>query len=706
LEPTNPALIVAGISGFGRVGPFAGVKGYEGIVMAKLGFYEGFSRMTRRPGPTFVSAPFATYCAAQTTVHGILGALIERETSGRGQQVDTNLAQGVATLDCWNWTLRFIADRYPEAFHHVESFDADGNPNAHQVMTLLIASTLDGRWLQFAQLQPDLFASLLRVLNMTDLMDDPEWSGLPIYESAKKRTLIWERLLEAAGRLSLADWEAVFDSEPDVFAELFRSGREVLDHPALSEPGWVSTTEDPAVGPLRQLGPIARLVGEEWTPAPSPAIGKTPDGDPAHRSTAPVGSGIGATTALPLAGITVVDLCVWYAAPYATTLLTDLGARVIHVESLTGDPIRPAAGFPEAGGLKVMQGKESIAVDLSTPEGRSIVRQLVLRSSAVLHGFRGGVAERMELDATTLRDLNPNLVYVDATGYGVGGPYAHRPSFAPSIGVAAGIAIRNIGNEDELTSAKTLGERKERVTRLRAATSSISANADGLSALGTASALLLGLFAAKRGAAPHLETTMLSTTASVIYDVSLAYPGKSLPQPDADLLGLSALYRLYEAKDGWVFLAVTKDSEWRALTEAFAPFVALEADSRFGIAAHRRVHDAELAEVLGEVFLSNGVQFWEALLTAGRVACVEAAQTSTEALLMSDDVGRRAGYVTDVVHPVFDTHPRLAPVVRFSRSSTQALAGCLAGQHTDSLLEELGYAASAIQDLRARNIVA
>ena len=77
-----------------------------------------------------------------------------------------------------------------------------------------------------------------------------------------------------------------------------------------------------------------------------------------------------------------------------------------------------------------------------------------------------------------------------------------------------------------------------------------------------------------------------------------------------------------------------------------------------------------------------------------------------EAVMLSEDFGRASGYIADVVHPTFDEHPRLAPTVRFSRSSTQALAGQLKGAHTDSILDELGYDEAARADLREREIVA
>ena len=82
----------------------------------------------------------------------------------------------------------------------------------------------------------------------------------------------------------------------------------------------------------------------------------------------------------PLDGVTILELAVQYAAPYGVTLLADLGARVIKVEPLEGDSIRrQQSQFPEVGGGKVMQGKDSIAVDIRTPEGLEIVHQLAAR---------------------------------------------------------------------------------------------------------------------------------------------------------------------------------------------------------------------------------------------------------------------------------------------------------------------------------------
>src|SRR5262249_38807736 len=147
----------------------------------------------------------------------------------------------------------------------------------------------------------------------------------------------------------------------------------------------------------------------------------------------------------PLAGVTIVELGSYYAGPYGATLLVELGARVIKIEPLDGDPIRYLLGFPETTGVKPLSGKESIALDISTPEGCDIVRTLVARADAALLTFRAGVVERLGLDPETLLSISPDLVCLSAVGYGVDGPFGGRPTFAPAIAAGSGVAGRNLG---------------------------------------------------------------------------------------------------------------------------------------------------------------------------------------------------------------------------------------------------------------------
>ncbi|WP_157124308.1 CoA transferase [Nocardia pseudovaccinii] len=125
------------------------------------------------------------------------------------------------------------------------------------------------------------------------------------------------------------------------------------------------------------------------------------------------------------------------------------GAKVIKVEPLDGDTIRGLVPFPEAGGAKVMQGKESIALDMRSPEGLAIVHQLARQADVVLQTYRAGAAVRAAVDARTSKALNPDLVYLCAPGYGTDGPYGARPAYAPSIGAATGLALTDMPDMTE-----------------------------------------------------------------------------------------------------------------------------------------------------------------------------------------------------------------------------------------------------------------
>jgi crotonobetainyl-CoA:carnitine CoA-transferase CaiB-like acyl-CoA transferase len=711
LASGNERLVYASITGWGRLGPYAHVKGYEALVMAKMGAFHSFRQMVPRPGPAFASVPYCSYSAAQTALHGILAALYERERSGLGQRVEASLVQGVAALDTWGWFLYLVGLRFPDAFEPQESVSDDGIPNSSFVYRLLVALTADNRWLQFSQVQPHLFDAFMRALGLDAMSEDPEWAGLPEFDAPERRSAFWERMLRAAGSKTYAEWQKVFDDDRNVWAEMFRHGSELLHHPQLVHNREVVEIDDRERGHVVQPAPLVHIDGIDLPLAGAPLLDEHGDqlraastrADANQPSTngdtveAPDAAAM--PTDFPLAGVTVLELGALFAAPYGATLLTDLGARVWKVEPIAGDPIRTMVPFPEAGGAKVMQGKESIAVDLGTNEGREIVHELARRADVVLQSFRGGVAERLGVDERTLHAINPSLVYVYAPAYGHDGPCADRPAYALTIGAGAGAAWRNVGSSLRAQPDATLDEIKATSVRLAAANAVMQIQCDGLAAVSVATGLLLGLVARARGlASPSLMTTMMHSAGHALSEEMIEYDAQPPPRTaDSELYGYSARYRLYEAADGWIFLAAPAEHEWGPLVAALADHVELTDELRHD--------DRALAAALAAAFRTRAAAEWERDLTASDVGCVVATAGPMESQLMSDEFGRASGYLADVVHPTFDVHPRLAPLVRFSRSATTAEPGCLAGQHTDAILRELGYTAARLTDLRARKVV-
>jgi crotonobetainyl-CoA:carnitine CoA-transferase CaiB-like acyl-CoA transferase len=258
------------------------------------------------------------------------------------------------------------------------------------------------------------------------------------------------------------------------------------------------------------------------------------------------------------------------------------------------------------------------------------------------------------------------------------------------------------------TTGLSTEEMMEGHVRLFSASAIPQAQADGFAALGVATSLLLGLLVRERGeGAPVIASSMLATATHAMADQIVHTPGAAPPLGvSAELRGPSALYRIYDASDGWVFLAAPSAQDWADLVVALHERVDLDSDDRFATSELRVANDVALAEVLAGVLVTGTSGGWEVELTAADVGCVAVSTERIERFFQSDDIGKPSGYVTEVTHPTFDVHPRLTSLVRFSRSSTQALPGVLAGSGTEAILTELGYDDPAIAALREGQIIA
>lgn len=705
LSAGNPGLVTTSITAFGRTGPYAKLKGYEGVVMAKIGGLSQFTALVDREGPAFATVNYCTVSAALLAITGALVALYEREHSGTGQHVDSTLVQAIGAHDTWNWMISHWVSQFPEAFSAAPVVDAGRNvPNSWLSYGLLQGLSKDGRWMQFSQATPKFFKAFLTVTGL----DDPDWENAWEDEDIDRREAFWERLLGAVRAKTVEEWQQTFDENPNVFAEVFRSGTELLHHPQLLHDDQVATVNIPGLGEVREPKPFVRLSGTPGS-AERPLPGLDEHGDELRAGWRTAGGGDSASSeksGLPLEGVTIVELGTFYAAPFGASLLTDLGARVLKIEQLDGDPIRFQLPMPEIGGVKVTQGKESVAVDLNKPEGLEIVRRLLADADLVLQCFRAGVAKRIGVDEASVRAINPNVVYHQAPGFGTDGPYGHRPAYAPTIGAGSGMARRNIGSVVPERPDLSVEEVKRNAIRMGAASLTVG-HSDGFSSLGVSCGLALGLLARQRGAgAQGVITTMMTTHGQVLSEDMIEYEGRpAAPTADSQLFGLGPLYRLYETAEGWVFLAAPSEREWEALVKAMPDSAGL-GDVLFAMPGDRTGAGDELVERLATVFRERTAAEWEAKLTAADVACVEVVEgVSHDILMKPDGLSHQLGMTTKVEHPLFGEHFRLKALVSFDRSATQAGPGVLIGEQTDAVLRDLGFDDEKLADLAEREII-
>ncbi len=702
LRDEHPGLVYATLTGFGSHGPYANYKGYDAVVAAKSGRMMMFAEQNPREGPNYVVVQGVCHAAATALLRGITAALYVREKTGRGQRVETSMLKAVTTYDHVSWVHGQMVENRPDEYPPDPRVGI-GRPNP---TGYLPARTKDGQWIQLGNVVERLFRSMMHWLDMDFIYEDPRFETAPRLDQDAVAAL--ERImLEKVQQKTLDEWMGIFLGEAgNVAAEPYYTSERALEHPQIVHNGNVQRVHVPAVGDTRHLGPMVSMKETPGsTPGPAPLPGQHTEEVLARLGSSNGSRSNGSRAPMPeraLEGITLLDLATVINGPLGCALVAELGARVIRIEAPGGDWGRQGLPFSAH---RTMAGSECICLDLKTEEGQEIMGKLAARADLLLHSMRPGAPERTGIGYEQLKEINPDLVYLYAGGYGSTGPYSHRPSMAPIAGAVSGGGVAQMGRDafpppDQPMTIDEIAAVSKRLKRANDGT------ADHNTAMVNAVGLLLGLYARERtGAAQYVESTMIAANAYANIDDFYWHEDKpARPLPDRDGYGLHALYRLYRAKTGWVFLACPFEDEWEALCQTIERTDLLD-DPRFASADKRQEHDDALAEELGRVFDTNEPLHWERLLTAADVACVRAEDRGMYYFFNDDPHVREQGMLTDVSAPRFGKFWRYAPVVEFSDTSGKAGPGPLRGQHTRPILQELGYSDAQILDFKQRRVV-
>lgn len=678
LRALNPALIHLSITGFGKTGRYSGLKSYDSLVAAKVGLWARGS-WGHRDGPIMFPVPWASFGAAMQSVAGVIGALLVRERTGRGQTLDSTLVAGLDPIDYFVSTIVQLMAKKGEA----PSADSRSATSASRFGVLL--ATRDGRFIQTSTMLPHQGKALCDVAGIGEIVaEDPRFGGMPTFANADDAQEWEDLLMEAFRARDFEHWLPLLEASPDVAFEVAVNSEEGLEHPQIVHNGDVILIDDPTIGAVREVGPVGHF-------SKTPIV--------IERSAPPLGSGSGPfvahafpeggeeAPAHPFAGITVVEFGSFYAMPYGTAMLASLGARIIKIEDRAGDPYRGSFG-PEVASAKTTAGKESISIDLRSSEGRAIAQQLAAKADVFVTSFRSGVADRMGLGYHELRELNPRLLYVHAAGYGTDGPHAHRALYAQAAQSVAGSFGRQVGYWTDPAQSEGFSVLEMQAVVMPHLNQLV--DGDSNAALTLLAALSLGLYHQQRtGQGQFLGTSMIGGNAWAYSDDFCSYVGKPpTPLCDSEYYGTTALDRLYEAGGGsWVSLAVRSDAEFTALLDAMG----LDADDRFDSRAARADHDDELIEMLGNRFMEKPAAEWESILSTARVGGVEVNTKGQPVFTSFDPVLRETGLTVAAEHPLYGELIRAAPPISFSETPGRVAPPCVRGQHNRALLAELGH---------------
>jgi len=734
LASRNSGIVYVNISGFGWPGPYTGYPGYEDVVAAKTGRMQAFAGTADREGPQFAAVQVASHAASQAAVTGALAGLIARERTGLGQYVETSMLRGMLPYEQGNLIREQLASLDPVQFA--------GDPLALQGRMPTIqyqpVKTQDG-WMQLGNLLRGQFDSFLAATELHELIVDERMQGSPAMWEPEVLEEARDRVLMRMQERTTAEWIALFSELGNIAAHAFQTTQQAMGDPDLRENGHVVEVLnprlwevlDPRLGRLAkdeisirglvqvdadeqsgcsdQLGLLAKL---EMTPgevgSAAPTVGQHTFEVLGEQRERWRGEQLNQDdTDPPLAGLMVLEFASIIAAPLGASQLADLGARVIKVEPIGGDPYRQLGGG--VGATRVNASKESISLDLKSEAGQAILAGLIEKVDLIISNFRPGVPERLGFGYEQVKVVRPDVVYLAMNGYGQDGPGAHRPSAHPVPGAGVGGALFQAGQgfppEDDGESLEEIREISRRLFR------SNEVNPDPNTSMAIMSAAMLALYARAKGlGGQRVWLDMLGANAYANADDFIRYRNKPERKvADAELYGTGPLSRLYECQNGsWVYLGLHLDKEWRQFCDRMeSPDLAKWRHLRIARLGSSGIdkHAELLISLLAELFAKETADYWEALFARIGLGCVRADGVTPAQFWREDVHVEQNGLVMPVVHARWGDIVRHGPLWNLERSSLQLGSAPIIGEQTDAILEELGYGDAVIAQLHSDGVV-
>jgi len=370
----------------------------------------------------------------------------------------------------------------------------------------------------------------------------------------------------------------------------------------------------------------------------------------------------------PLQGVRVLDFSVFLPGPFATQILGDLGADVIKVEALTGDPGRLTL-TADAFAL-VNRNRRSIALDLKNPDVKPAIARLAAWADIAVEGFRPGVTDRLGVGQAALRRINPRLIYCSLSGYGQDGPLRDLPGHDLNFIAASG-------------ALSFAGHFVEKPRRSGLPVADFSASFLGVTAI------LAALNDRNRtGKGAYLDASLFEAALLVT-----ALRGTTVDPEKRE--HLHATNELFETKDGrQIAIGMVEEHFWRAFGEVASEVDPAVLDPRFGDLEGRHRHGRELVELLNRVFRQRTAEEW---ITAfeGRIP-LQLALTPKEALDQPQVAARRIIAEQDGhKHVVFPVHVDGETAGALRRKAPAC------GEHTREILAEIGMGGEEIDALLA-----
>jgi crotonobetainyl-CoA:carnitine CoA-transferase CaiB-like acyl-CoA transferase len=392
----------------------------------------------------------------------------------------------------------------------------------------------------------------------------------------------------------------------------------------------------------------------------------------------------------PLAGYTVIELCSTIAGPACARLLADFGAEVIKIEPSDGDPVRNMGshdGNVSLYATSILRNKQSVSINLRTPQGQSLVRKLIAQADIVVENFRPGTLERLGLDYASLSKDNPGLVMVRISGYGQTGPYKDRPGYGVTCEAIAG--VRHMTGDPDRPPARV----------------ALAVTDEHTAVFAAFGALMAILQRQKTGKGQIVDSTLYESAFSMMEPHVPAYDRlKIIPKRVGSNLPSTAPNSLYPTQDGsFVLIAANNDVIFKRLAQAMDQ-PELSTDERY---ATQRARAARVKEV------NKIVEDWAAHYSAAEIetrliaAEVPVSKVFTIEDIFHDPHFKQREMLVQVPHPEFGELTMMGVVPKLSDTPGKIRhAGHKVGQDTTEVLQKkLGLNVDELNELLKQGVI-
>ena len=664
LAEINPRLINCSITAYGKQGPLKDEPPIEDLVLARMGVLGGMPGF--RPAPVHLVHPLPNVGSAVLACLGIASALLARERTGRGRSVETSLMAGALLY-------------HPKVVgENLDRHTFQTHPSGSAPFYSLYECA-DGEWVQLGCVHGGFITAAAEVMGIGDVIKEPRFDGGRGGEAPEDEAELRDVLTRVIATRPRAEWTEAFEAADVPFAPVQWTEDGMAD-PQIIHNNMVVTLEDPAVGPVVQLGvPVAlsetpgRVGGPRTAPVDADTVSLPPldvDADAASSSE---------DDPPPLDGVRILEITNLIAGPTGGRLLADLGADVIKLEPHTGDLSRPIG---RTYFYNLNFNKRSVSVDTSGPAGKEIVQRIAASADALLANLRPGATERMGIGPA----VSPNLIETHLTGYGFTGPYAKRPGIDPLASALMGLAWNQGGPQNAPVFPAQLA--------------STDYTNGALGALGT----VLAIFERQRhGTVQQVDGNLLNSAALLSSAWFSQYNGKpQRPLADKEQYGLSPFHRLFRLSDGWIYVVADSGEERSALCRV-AGIDGSEA-SLAEQAADLHPNETPLAAALADSFAGRKLAELRAELLASGIPSAEA-QSGDSELFLEDPHSLQNDLVAVTQHPKMGKLLVGWQTVKFGNTRmVEKHTTPLLGEQTDAVLRDIGYGEDEIQSLHTDGV--